>query len=250
VSIDSGKIYETLKANLPNTDRVAWHQSRTSQERRNNDIQQKTRNYMKERYEAETTNETPTLLRLGAFVLRALSSNKATVGALALLLGGGLTALADKGGTDNRAPEVPDEIVVPEGNKVHFHGFGVGVQIYTWNGTSWGIAVPEATLFNEEGEIVAIHFAGPTWQSHSGSKVVGALPPIAVIVDPDAIPWLRLDAKTAKGPGIFARTTFIQRVNTAGGKAPLANGIVVGQVARVPYTADYFFYRQTTTDSK
>jgi hypothetical protein len=62
-------------------------------------------------------------------------------------------------------------------------------------------------------------------------------------VDPDAIPWLRLDAKNPQGPGIFANTTFIQRVNTTGGKAPLVDGAFVGQVARVPYTADYFFYR-------
>jgi hypothetical protein len=48
-----------------------------------------------------------------------------------------------------------------------------------------------------------------------------------------------------EGPGVFAVTTFIQRVNTSGGKAPLTPGSFVGQVARVPYTADYFFYRQT-----
>ena len=45
------------------------------------------------------------------------------VGALALLLGSSLTALA---GTDNRAPEVPFQIAVDPGNKVQFHGFGVG----------------------------------------------------------------------------------------------------------------------------
>ena len=189
------------------------------------------------------TNETPALHRRGQSGLAALCSNKTTIGALALLLGGGLAALA--AGNDNRAPEVPDDIVVPAGNKVHFHGFGVGVQIYTWNGTSWGTAVPEATLFNAN-SIVAIHFAGPTWQSNSGSTVVGALPPKAVTVDPNAIPWLRLDAKSPEGPGIFANTTFIQRVNTAGGKAPSTDGAFVGQVARVPYTADYFFYRQTS----
>jgi len=33
-------------------------------------------------------------------------------------------------------------------------------------------------------------------------------------------------------------------VNTTGGKTPSVNGPFVGQVARVPYTADYFFYRQ------
>ena len=198
---------------------------------------------MNELNKTKTINETPALHRLGAFGLAALSANKITVGALALLLGGGLAALA--AGNDNRAPEVPDDIAVPAGNKVHFHGFGVGVQIYTWNGTSWGSAVPEATLFNGDA-IVAIHFAGPTWQSNSGSTVVGALPPQkAVTVDPDSIPWLRLSAKSTEGPGIFANTTFIQRVNTTGGKAPSTDGAFVGQVARVPYTADYFFYRRT-----
>lgn len=147
---------------------------------------------------------------------------------------------------DNRAPEVPDDIAVPEGHKVHFHGFGVGVQIYTWNGADWGAAVPDATLFNAEA-VVADHFAGPTWVSNSGSQVVGALPPLSAIVDPDAIPWLRLAAvpELTHGPGIFANTTFIQRVNTSGGKAPSTDGAFIGQVARVPYAADYFFYRQT-----
>jgi len=162
---------------------------------------------------------------------------------MALLLCGTAT-LAAHAGADNRAPEVPTRIVVPEGNKVHFHGFGVGFQIYTWNGTSWGTAVPEATLFDGESGIVAIHFAGPSWESNSGSKVVGMLPPVAVTVDTNAIPWLRLQALTAEGPGIFADTTYIQRVNTTGGKAPSAPGSFIGQVARVPYTADYFFYRQ------
>ena len=61
---------------------------------------------------------------------------------LATLTTSALTARAE----DNRAPQVPDEIAVPVGNKVHFHGFAVGFQIYTWNGVSWGAAVPEATL--------------------------------------------------------------------------------------------------------
>jgi hypothetical protein len=144
--------------------------------------------------------------------------------------------------TDNRAPEVP-EIAVEAGNKVHFQALGIGVQIYTWNGSSWGSAVPEATLFHGEG-VVALHFAGPSWQSNSGSTVVGALPPLKhVIVDQTAIPWLLLKAASAEGPGIFADTTFIQRVNTVGGMAPATDGTFVGQVVRVPYSADYIFYR-------
>jgi hypothetical protein len=176
----------------------------------------------------------------GRCLAPAVKSIKATV---ALLLCG-TAALAAQAGVDNRAPEVPTQIAVPAGNKVHFHGFGVGFQIYTWNGTSWGTAVPDATLFNGRA-VVAIHFAGPTWESNSGSRVVGALPPeAAVTVNPNAIPWLRLHALTSEGPGIFADISYIQRVNTTGGKAPSAPGAFVGQVARIPYTADYFFYRE------
>jgi hypothetical protein len=159
---------------------------------------------------------------------------------MAFFLSAGLTALA----ADQRAPQVPADIAVPPGNKVHFHGFGMGVQIYTWDGSSWGRPVPEATLFDGQSGIVAIHFAGPTWESNSGSTVVGAVDAPPVTVDPNAIPWLRLRAAHTEGPGIFANITYIQRVNTTGGKAPSTNGTVVGQVARVPYTADYFFYRE------
>src|SRR5262245_50981159 len=193
---------------------------------------------MTQRKKPTTINDTPARRRVGSSVWAALSGYKAIVGALALLLGAGLTALAD----DNRAPDVPDEIAVDSGNKVHFHGFGVGVQIYTWNGSSWAVAVPEATLYDDEGNVVASHFAGPSWQSNSGSLVVGTVIPPRVTVDTNAIPWLRLSA-VSQGPGIFADTTFVQRVNTTGGLAPSVAGTMIGQVARMPYTADYFFYR-------
>jgi hypothetical protein len=194
---------------------------------------------MTEVSKTKTINETPVLRRLGAFVWAALSANKATVGALALFLGSGLTALAD----DNRAPEVPDErLAVDDGFKVNFHGFGVGVQIYTWNGTDWGKAVPRATLFDDEGNVVASHFAGPRWMSNSGSTVLGTVV-FAATVNPNAIPWVKLSATFEGGAGIFANTKFIQRVNTVGGKEPSENGDFVGQVFESPYTADYFFYR-------
>ena len=149
---------------------------------------------------------------------------------------------------DNRAPEVPDVISAGETNKVHFHGYAEGVQIYTWNGNDWGNAVPRATLFDEDGNVVIQHFGtpnGPGWRSNSGSEVIGKLPPKRVIVDETAIPWLLLAANPAltHGPGILGGTSFIHRVNTAGGLAPKVDGTFIGQVAEVPYIADYFFYR-------
>ncbi len=147
---------------------------------------------------------------------------------------------------DHRAPAVPANLEVPVGNKVEFHVFAVGVQIYAWTitatGTRWVFQAPEATLYDSDGNVVGTHYAGPTWESNSGSKVVGQRLASST-VDATAIPWLLLQAKTALGPGIFARTTYIQRVNTAGGLAPTVPGTATGQVARVAYTAEYFFYR-------
>jgi hypothetical protein len=170
------------------------------------------------------TKRNETHRSLPQFGLALYAARKMTLAALAMLLGASVAALAGPD-NDNRAPDVPAEITVETGNKVHFHGFGVGVQIYTWDGFSWGTAVPDATLFDTEGNIVADHFAGPRWKSNSGSIVLGAVVQPTIMVDSNAIPWLRLRALSAEGPGIFAGTTFIQRVNTTGGKAPAVPGI-------------------------
>jgi hypothetical protein len=61
--------------------------------------------------------------------------------------------------------------------------------------------------------------------------------------DPTAIQWLKLEAVYTQGPGVFDGVTFVQRVNTVGGLAPSSAGAVVGEIARVPYTTEYYFYR-------
>jgi hypothetical protein len=87
---------------------------------------------------------------------------------------------------------------------------------------------PEAVLFSG-GREVAIHFAGPTWESNSGSRVVGTVLDHCS-PDPDSIPWLLLGAVPApsEGPGVFNGVTFIQRLNTVGGLAPATPGTIVG----------------------
>ena len=171
-----------------------------------------------------------------------------TLPALVLLgIALGAPAGADPG-NDNRAPVLVGDcqrLQVEPGNKVAFHAFGVGVQIYQWNGTSWDFVAPEATLFADAGNhgVVGVHFGGPTWQSNSGSRVVGAALEQCT-PDPTAIPWVLLRAAFHEGPGIFDQVTFIQRVNTVGGRAPSAPGDFAGQVANVPYSADYIFYRK------
>jgi hypothetical protein len=133
---------------------------------------------------------------------------------------------------------------VPEGNKVAFSTYAEGVQIYRWTGTSWTLVGPDATLYADaEGNgLVGIHYAGPTWESNSGSRVVGRVLKRCT-PDPTAIQWLLLEAVYSEGPGIFDRVTYIQRVNTAGGLAPSTPGAFTGDVVRVPYTTEYVFYR-------
>jgi len=52
--------------------------------------------------------------------------------------------------------------------------------------------------------------------------------------------------KGPAGGGLLTKTTFIQRLNTAGGSAPATGCSVsadVGKQALVPYSADYTFFR-------
>ena len=141
-------------------------------------------------------------------------------------------------------PSVPDPIQVLDGSKVFLIGHAVGVQIYSCNGTGWSFVAPRANLFDDQGELIITHFAGPTWQAKDGSMVVGHAE-ASVSVDPTAIPGVRLSAASTT-PGQLGSTTNIQRIATTGGLAPPAadcNAIRAGTVAEVPYTADYCFWK-------
>lgn len=149
---------------------------------------------------------------------------------------------------DNRVPDLPsplcDRVHVSSGDKVAFHVYALGVQIYRWDGTSWVFVAPSARLFAdaEYHAEVGIHYAGPTWESHTGGKVV-ATRLESCVPDPTAIAWLLLQTASTEGPGIFDRVTYIQRANTSGGLPPTAPGPFIGAEEEVPYSAEYYFYR-------
>ena len=110
----------------------------------------------------------------------------------------------------------------------------------------WVFVAPEAELLDGAGRPVGKHYAGPTWESAAdGSKVVGKVAARADAPDPEAIPWLLLKAVDVSSAGMFAGVKSVQRLDTAGGKAP-AGGCdagSAGQVTKVPYTAVYSFSR-------
>ena len=135
------------------------------------------------------------------------------------------------------------KLAPPAGSTYAFHVYAKGVQIYRWTGTAWAPVGPSAELYADaEGNgLVGIHYAGPYWESLSGSKVKGTLIDRCP-VGGNAIDWLALAGTPESGPGVFQDVTFIQRVNTTGGKAPSSGG-ALDEIVEVPYTAEYYFYR-------
>src|SRR5512141_1200593 len=80
-------------------------------------------------------------------------------------------------GDEIRQPELPavcSHLQVGSDEAVAFHAYAIGVQIYSWNGTSWDFVAPSANLYADSGYRgqVATHFGGPTWKSNSGSAVI------------------------------------------------------------------------------
>lgn len=165
-------------------------------------------------------------------------------------------------------PPVPAKLEVEAGNTAFVIGHALGTQNYvcvpSGAGFAWTLFGPQATLFDADANQQITHFlsANPlengtlraTWQ-HSGDTSSVWAAAIASSSDPNyvapgAIPWLLLQAVGAQyGPNLghkMTATTFIQRVNTAGGIAPAAGCTASADVGRkvfVPYAADYIFYR-------
>ena len=152
---------------------------------------------------------------------------------------------------NTNGPELPEQcssIRVPEGNKLAFHAYARGAQVYRWNANTmtWDFVAPVANLFAEEnyfGE-VGSHYVGPTWESKSGSKVEGRrVTGTGCAPDTNSIAWILLSKYRTEGSGIFDSVTYIQRVNTTGGMVPSTPGATHGEQKEVPYTAEYYFYR-------
>ena len=117
-----------------------------------------------------------------------------------------------------------------------------GDQIYECREAKWVFVAPEADLFDGAGKKIGKHYAGPHWEAADGSRIVGAVKERADAPAAGAIPWLLLSAKSVGPEGAFSKVTSIQRVATQGGVAPAGDCAQAGAKARVPYTADYYFF--------
>jgi hypothetical protein len=166
---------------------------------------------------------------------------------LALSLSALLAACASAPTPAPKAP-LPDNLKASDAEAAMGTLAARGVQIYECrakkdnpNAAEWAFVAPEADLFDAAGRKVGTHYAGPHWESHDGSKIVGAVKSRADAPQSGAIPWLLLTTKSVGPAGSLAKVSAIQRINTTGGAAP-ADGCsmaTLGKTARVGYTADY-----------
>ena len=166
-----------------------------------------------------------------------------------------------------KLPAVPSGIQAPSGAKAFLKAHAVGTQNYiclpSGPGFAWTLFGPQATLFKDNNSQLITHFLSPnpdesgalraTWQHAKDTSRVWAatiaMSSDALFVEPGAIPWLLLrvvgDQPGPTGGDQLLQTTFIQRLNTAGGVAP-ASGCSqpthVGARTFVPYAADYVFH--------
>jgi hypothetical protein len=144
---------------------------------------------------------------------------------------------------------VPANLRVPDGHSLLLRAAARGVQIYTCKvkaadpaAFEWVLKAPDAELFDQSGAKIGRHYAGPTWESTDGSRVVGEVMQSSPVQG--AVPWLLLRAKSNQGAGTLASVKYIQRVDTAGGGAPSTgcDAAHEGAEARVDYSANYDFY--------
>ena len=173
-----------------------------------------------------------------------------------------------------RVPPVPVDIEAPAGHSAYLKGYAVGTQNFicavTKSGTlDWTFIGPQATLFlTSHGRPVRqgmTHFLSQNpdeveklravWQDSEDSSAVWGLA-IRSSQDPafvaaDAIPWLLLEVVGGRrgptGGKALVHTTYIQRLNTTGGRKPATGCTMtddIGLAKFVPYTAEYYFYRE------
>src|SRR5260370_12760188 len=150
------------------------------------------------------------------------SKVKVAAGLILFLTGGAL-------GLAGPPPAMPGEIRPPAGAVLLFRARAEGYEVYQCKARAdspkefaWALKGPDAVLFNDRGEKIGTHYAGPSWEAADGSKVRAAVKANSKAPYPNAIPWLLLTATTHEGKGLFAKVKYISRVDTWAGQAPPA----------------------------
>jgi len=136
---------------------------------------------------------------------------------------------------------------LPEGRNEVLRLHGQGAQIFRCDalaaGPRWVYQLPEAELRDAAGTVVAHHGANLSFEHTDGSRLLGEIVDHVPSPDEHALPWILMTAR-AYGKGALSGVTHVQRIDTEGGMPPPAcEAAQLGQVLRVPFAADFVFFR-------
>jgi hypothetical protein len=148
------------------------------------------------------------------------------------------------------APKVPDDLKAAADEHVVLLAHASGAQIYTcarnaMGAAAWVLKGPDARLRDGHDKPVGEHSIGPKWTYKDGSSITAKAVAHIDALDPNAIPWLKLQVTEHAGKGLFDEVTTVQRIRTHGGTAPDSPACTTAnqnEQVSVPYTADYYFY--------
>jgi hypothetical protein len=135
----------------------------------------------------------------------------------------------------------------PEGKAEVLRLHGQGAQIFRCEaqptGRHWVYRLPEADLADNAGTVFARHGANLSFEHVDGSRLLGEIADHVPSPVDNALPWLLINTR-AYGKGALAGITQVQRIDTVGGMPPAGcDGAQLGQVLRVPFSADFVFFR-------
>src|SRR5205807_7615836 len=94
------------------------------------------------------------------------------------------------------------------GSELIFIAHARGFQIYVCRPEGWGLKAPEALLYDQQGNVIGKHFAGPTRQHNDGSQITGKMAAKVEAPDVTSIPWLLLSVTGHSGEGNFQPYNF------------------------------------------
>ena len=131
-----------------------------------------------------------------------------------------------------------------------------GVQVYECRALltnpdrfAWQFVAPDVTLTDPTtGGDTAVLRSVDLWNSLTDRSSVSAVLRATQSAGTTNLPWTYMRAIPASPDGMFAGVTSIQRVNTSGGAAPPTGcaADTAGSELRVPFTAEYYFYKRGT----
>jgi hypothetical protein len=146
---------------------------------------------------------------------------------------------------------LPPTVQVPAGHRVAMETVGAGDITYECRVKAsmpgqfeWFFVGPDAKLMDRSGKVVGKYFGPPaTWESMDGSKLTAT----QLAVAPNGagnIPLQLVKGNPAMGAGAMQGVSYIQRVATQGGVAPMTacDAANLGQKQVVKYQADYIFW--------